>query len=99
MAKKKEIVALKQEEQEAEEQENLIIEFNNKTEQSYLNNGLVVPTNVAENQEKNFLSQVDASKQPLERTVTKIVRINDIDYKSEKKERKEFLYYYENWNG
>jgi hypothetical protein len=99
MAKKKEIVPLNEEEQENQEQENPIIEYNNNTEQSYLKNGLVVADNVLNTQEKNFISQVDVSKQPIERTVTKIVRVKDIDYKSEKKERKEFLYYFENWNG
>jgi hypothetical protein len=96
MAKKKEIVPLKEEEVE---EESPIIDYNNKTEESYVKQGLVVADNVLNTQEKNFISQVDTSKNPIERTVTKIVRVKDIDYKSEKKERKEFLYYFENWNG
>ena len=32
-------------------------------------------------------------------TYTKIVRVKARDYNSEKLERKEFLYYYENWYG
>jgi hypothetical protein len=74
------------------------IEYNNKTELSYKEQGLEVPENLSQ-QEKNFLSKVDPKAEPITRTVTTIVRQKAIDYSSSKRERKEYLIYYENWTG
>jgi hypothetical protein len=74
------------------------ITWNNKTEESYSENGFSVE-DFKNTQEKTFLSQVDLRKAPIERTVTKIVRLKAVDYTTEKIERKEYLYYYENWEG
>lgn len=79
-------------------QENLIVEYNNKTEQSYVKQGLKVPERL-DFQIKNFLSEVDITKGDIEKTVTKIARIKAIDYTDKKKKQKEFMYWYENWNG
>lgn len=45
-----------------------------------------------------FLTAVDLRKGPIERTVTTIVRLKAIDYTTQKRERKEYIYYYEDWN-
>ncbi len=74
------------------------IEYNNRTEQSYISNGLEAPETL-DYQEKNFLSKVDPEAEPIQRTVTKIVRLKAIDYNSPKLERKEYIIYYENWTG
>jgi hypothetical protein len=74
------------------------IEYNDRTEQSYVKQGLM-PVETLNQQEKNFLSKVDPNVEPIVRTVTKIVRLKAIDYNSPKREMKEFLYYYENWTG
>ncbi len=74
------------------------LEYNNKTEQSYRQQGLTPPENL-DQQEKNFLSKVDTNIEPITRTVTKIVRFKAIDYNSPKLERKEYIIYYENWTG
>jgi hypothetical protein len=74
------------------------ITWNNKTEESYEKEGFST-RDFAMSQEHVFLSQVDIRRQDIERTVTKIVRLKAIDYSTEKLERKEYLYYYENWEG
>lgn len=74
------------------------IEYNNRTEQSYIEQGLTPPANLSQ-QEKNFLSKIDTKVEPITRTVTKIVRFKAIDYSSPKRERKEYIIYYENWTG
>ena len=48
---------------------------------------------------RNSLAKVDLRKGPLERTVRKIVRLKAPDWNSEKHERKEFIYYTEDWTG
>ena len=76
-------------------------EYNNRTAQSYTKNGLKAPDNL-DMQERTFLSKVSVNEKAgheIRRTVTKICRVKTIDYSSKKLERKEFLYYYENWNG
>lgn len=78
--------------------EQKITEYNDKTEQSYVKQGLKVPERL-DFQIKNFLSEVDTTKGDIEKTVTKIVRIKAIDYTDKKKKQKEFMYWYENWNG
>ncbi len=72
--------------------------WNNRTEESYRKNGLDVPEHL-DYQNKHFLMLVDAEKYPVEKEITKIVRIRAIDYNSKRKEMKEFLYGFENWYG
>jgi len=91
MVKKNQIIEKKQE-------FTPVIKYNNLTEQSYLEHGFDVPQTL-DGQEKYFLSLVDTTKGPIEKTVTKIVRLKAIDHNSTKKERKEFLMWYENWYG
>jgi hypothetical protein len=74
------------------------LQWNNKTEESYSTQGFSTE-DFKSSQEKTFLSQVDLRKGPIERTVTKIARLKAIDYSTEKRERKEYLYYFENWEG
>ena len=80
----------------------IVWEYNNKTAQSFTKNGLEVPDNL-DSQERNFLSKVsvdpNSAGHEIRRTVTKICRFKAIDYSSKRLERKEFLYYYENWYG
>ena len=63
------------------------LEYNNRTEQSYREQGLTPPENLNQ-QEKNFLSKVNTEVEPITMTVTKIVRLKAIDYNSSKRERK-----------
>jgi len=76
-----------------------IIEYNNRTEKSYLSKKLDLPEYL-DYQEKHFLGLVEGD---IERTVTKIVRLKALDYdtkeKKQKGTRKEFILYYENWYG
>lgn len=97
MAKPKVVAKTKQEPEVVEEEESLI-EYNNKTEESYLSKNLPSP-DYLDYQEKNFLAEIDVSKEPIERTVTRIVRLKAPDYTSKKRERKEFIIWYENWRG
>ncbi len=87
----KNFVPIKQESKKVE------IEYNNKTEQSYKKYYLEVPE-MLNYQEKHFLSLVDPEN-PIERTVTRIVRLKAPDYSTKKRELKEYLVYYENWYG
>ena len=66
-----------------------------------MKNNLMVPENLNA-QQHTFLSKVSTKQElghKIRREVTKIVRLKARDYNSEKLERKEFLYYYENWYG
>lgn len=80
------------------------IEWNNRSEIDYLEKGfrlIDLPPGVGfvENKEvKRFLSEVDISKYPIERTVARMFRIRAIDYDSPKQERKQYIYYEEHWN-
>jgi hypothetical protein len=77
------------------------IEYNDRGQKSYTKNGLQIPDNL-NRQERNFLSRASTKQElghKIRREVSKIVRIKARDYSSEKLERKEFLYYYENWYG
>jgi len=71
------------------------LEYNNRTEESYRKHGLPVPDNL-DIPEKNFRSLVEPDT-PIERTVTRIVRLKAPDYLTKKRELKEYLVYYENW--
>ncbi|MGA7977777.1 MAG: hypothetical protein WB975_11105 [Nitrososphaeraceae archaeon] len=46
-----------------------------------------------------FLNKIDLRKGPLERTVTTIIRLKAPDWNTKKHERKEFVYYFEDWTG
>lgn len=82
--------------------------WNNKAEQSIIEQGFgpeeskdgkyEEPLNIYTD-ENRFLSEVDTRQGPILREVTRIVRLKAIDHSSEKKERKEYLIYYENWYG
>jgi len=84
--------------EESQKNKKPFLEYNNKTEQSYIKNNFETPEYL-DYQEKNFLSKVDVENYPIERTVTKIVRTRAQDNTSKKKEYKEFLVWYENWYG
>ena len=65
-------------------------EYNNRTAQSYIKNGLEVPFNL-DSQQRTFLSKVNVDPKldhEIRRTVTKIVKVKAIDYSSKKLERK-----------
>ena len=81
--------------QQQETKQSLNFEYNNRTEQSYLKKGLKAPDTL-DFQEKYFLGMVEGD---ITRVVNKIVRIKAPDLASKKREQKEFLYWYEEWNG
>jgi len=78
------------------------IEYNNRSVQSFVNNGFAdaIPRSVSGPRARmqQFLNKVDLRKGPLERTVRMIVRLKAPDWNSEKHERKEWVYYTEDWN-
>ena len=84
------------------------ITWNNGTEKSLIEQGFgpeeskdgkyEEPLNVYVD-ENRFLSELDIRQGPMLREVTRIVRLKAIDHSSEKRERKEYLLYYENWYG
>ena len=47
---------------------------------------------------QQFLNKVDLRKGPIERTVRMIVRLKAPDWNTKKNERKEFIYYTEDWS-
>lgn len=79
------------------------IEYNDRSYQSYIKNGFAdfIPHRIEapRNRIQKFLNEVDIRKGPIERTVTTMVRLKAIDWNSPKKERKEWIYYTEDWNG
>ena len=81
-----------------------VIEWNNKTEESFLESGFDLnqaPQTVFESnsEEKRFLSQVDTRQAPIERTVWNMVRFRDIDHSDPKQKRKEWIIFHEQWEG
>ena len=48
---------------------------------------------------QQFLNKVDLRKGPIEKTVRMIVRLKAPDWNTKKHERKEFIYYTEDWSG
>jgi hypothetical protein len=78
------------------------IEYNNRSYESYIRNGFAnnIPHRISgpHDRMQKFLSQVDIRKGPIERTVRTIVRIRAPDWNTQKHERKEFVYYTEDWN-
>jgi len=90
---------------EQQREESPIIEYNNKTWESYRANGFLpedpdeLKAFPVDKWERRFLSVVDPSKGEIQRKVTKIVRLKAVDYNTKKQERKEYLIYYEDWFG
>lgn len=78
------------------------IEWNNRTYESYIKHGLTFdefsPPRFNK-QERDFLQLVDERQGPIERELTRMIRLKAIDYNTKNKERKEYLYYFENWRG
>jgi len=79
----------------------ITIEYNNRSIESFTKNGFVdaIPRSVYGPRDRlqKFLAKVDLRKGPLERTVTTIIRLKAPDWNSPKHERKEFVYYFEDW--
>ena len=80
------------------------IEYNNRSYESYMKNGFAdnIPRSIKGPRDRmqTFLNKVDLRKGPIERTVKMIVRLRAPDWNSSKKnERKEFIYYFEDWTG
>ena len=80
------------------------IEFNNRSYESLVKNGFAdnIPRSIRgpHDRTQKFLSKVDLRKGPIERTVRMIVRLKAPDWNSNtaKNERKEFVYYFEDWS-
>ena len=87
---------IKEPEQFVDKEGKPILEYNDKTYKSYVGKGLT-PPDLLDYQEKQFLLKADPTRKPIERTVTKIVRLMAPDYSDKKRTRKEYLVYYENW--
>jgi|GEM_PF-1616977 len=102
------ISSIKPEDDETKRRPTPKLTWNNKAEQSIIEQGFgpeesedgkyVEPLNIYTD-ENRFLSEVDTRQGPILREVTRIFRVKAIDWSSEKKERKEYLYYEENWYG
>jgi len=79
----------------------LDIQYNNRSIKSFTKNGFVdaIPRSVygPRDRMQKFLTKVDLRKGPLERTVTTIIRLKAPDWNTPKHERKEFVYYFEDW--
>lgn len=80
-----------------------IVSYNDKSYQDYIDKGFadIIPHGIVapHTRIQQFLSQVDVRKGPIERNVRSIVRLKAVDYDSPTHERKEFIYYIEDWNG
>ena len=77
------------------------IEYNNRSYESFVKNGfpdnIPRPVTGPHDRMQKFLAKVDLRKGPIERTVTTIVRLKAPDWSTKKHERKEFVYYFEDW--
>lgn len=78
------------------------IEYNNRSYESFVKNGFAdnIPRSVIGPYDRmqKFLNQVDLRKGPLERTVRTIVRLRASDWNTKEHERKEWIYYEEDWS-
>jgi hypothetical protein len=76
---------------------------NDKSYQSFISNGFAnnIPHRISapHDMKLKFLSLVDIRKGPIERTVRTIIRLRAIDYDTPKLDRKEYIYYTEDWSG
>jgi hypothetical protein len=77
----------------------LKFKYNTKTYDSYRENGFLPPEfhKRKDKQEIMFLQAVDISKGKIQVEVTRMFRIHAIDYSSEKREFKDYLYFESNW--
>jgi hypothetical protein len=79
------------------------IEYNDKSYESWVQQGFIdhIPHGISSPHDRiqKFLSQVDTRKAPITRTVRTMIRLRAIDYDTSKLERKEYLYYTEDWHG
>jgi len=81
------------------------IEYNNRSYESYMKNGFAdnIPRAISgpRTRMEQFLNKVDLRKGAIERTVRMIIRLRAPDWSSstKKNERKEFIYYFEDWTG
>ena len=79
------------------------IEYNNRSYESYTKNGFAdnIPRSIRgpHDRMQAFLNKVDLRKGDIEKTVRMIVRLRAPDWNSstKKNERKEFIYYFEDW--
>jgi hypothetical protein len=80
----------------------ITIEYNSRSYESYMKNGFAdnIPHSISAPHDRiqKFLSLVDLRKGPIERTVRMIVRVKAPDWNTKKHERKEFIYYTEDWD-
>ena len=87
---------------EGQEKPDVKIEYNDRSYDSFIKNGFPdVPRSISAPRQRiiEFLYGVDIRKGPVERTVTSIVRLKAPDWSTKKRERKEFIYYEERWEG
>ena len=86
-----------------EQKPDVKIEYNDRSYESYIKTGFPddIPHSVSAPRDciRNFLTAVDPRKGPVERTVTHIYRLKAPDWNTKKRERKEFIYYEERWEG
>lgn len=79
------------------------IEYNNRSYESYMKNGFAdnIPHSISGPYDRmqKFFNEVDLRKGPIEKTVRMIVRLRATDWNTTKHERKEFIYYEEDWEG
>ncbi len=79
------------------------IEYNNRSYESYIKTGFpdYIPHDITGPYDriKKWLNLVDLRKGPIERTVRTLVRLKAPDWNTPKHERKEYLYYEEDWHG
>jgi hypothetical protein len=77
------------------------IEFNNRSYESYVSQGFAdaIPRSITgpKARREQFLNKVDLRKGEIARTVRMIVRLRAPDYNTPKHERKEFVYFTEDW--
>jgi hypothetical protein len=87
---------------EVEKKPEVKIEYNDRSYQSYIKNGFAdnIPHSISAPHDRiqKFLSQVDIRKGPIERTVRMMVRLRAPDWNTQKNERKEWIYYEEDWS-
>ena len=74
------------------------IEWNDNDLKAYNDIGITPPDHVCMF-EKRFLSRVDTSREPIKRTITTMVRLKAPDYSTPNRDRKEYVYYRERWEG
>jgi len=77
-----------------------IIEYNNLTWKSYIDQGFIPPIEL-DKWERRFLSRLDPKKgaSAMHRTVNRIYRTEVLDTSGDKPRRRQILYYMETWTG